>query len=214
MLSASFFLTVLATSLLTANAVPVPQMVSTIITTPSPDFQCAAGDSAGSLLGSAVSLLESIQTDDQNIASQIAAVKGILETTAKIGDEVIQSCQNAGLINGDNNNNATNNANNNGQNNNNSNENQNQDSNSNNVKLFVHVRGTPVSNPRSSDRSSDPTPGSSDPTPGQTSAILRRSPRRAKPHLDGSPHSAWHSACDRARDHCRSLRHQQTMRNP
>jgi hypothetical protein len=76
------------------------------------------------------------------------------------------------------------------------------------------VRGTPVSNPRSSDRSSDPTPGSSDPTPGQTSAILRRSPRRAKPHLDGSPHSAWHSACDRARDHCRSLRHQQTMRNP
>jgi hypothetical protein len=68
------------------------------------------------------------------------------------------------------------------------------------------VRGTPVSNLRTSDPTSGRTSG--------TSAILRRPPRQAKPHSGGSPHSRWHSACDRARDHCRSLRHQRTMRNP
>ncbi|KAJ6542781.1 hypothetical protein B0H19DRAFT_309291 [Mycena capillaripes] len=129
MLSASFLLTVLVTSFLTANAAPlhISSVAARAANDNNADFQaaCDAGGVAGSLVGNAITLIDAIQTNDPNVASQIAAVKGVLEATGNVGAEVAAACQNAGLA-------GNNNANNNAQNNN-SNANQNQNQNSNNA---------------------------------------------------------------------------------
>ncbi|KAJ7657819.1 hypothetical protein DFH06DRAFT_1297798 [Mycena polygramma] len=131
--SASFFLAVLATSFLSASAAPV--QISNVATraAANADFQaaCDAGGVAGSLVGNAATLLASIQTTDQNLLSQLAAVKGVLDATSNVGAEVAAACKNAAAAGLVSNNGANANANSTSNNNNNNSNNSNSNSNSN-----------------------------------------------------------------------------------
>ncbi|KAJ6490209.1 hypothetical protein C8R47DRAFT_1215075 [Mycena vitilis] len=130
--SASFFLAVLATSFLSASAAPV-QISNVATRAANADFQaaCDAGGVAGSLVGNAATLLASIQTTDQNLLSQLAAVKGVLDATSNVGAEVAAACKNAAAAGLVNNNGANANANSTSNNNNNDSNNSNSNSNSN-----------------------------------------------------------------------------------
>ncbi|KAJ7260854.1 hypothetical protein B0H12DRAFT_361021 [Mycena haematopus] len=128
--SASLLLAVLATSFLTANAAPLQfSAVAARANDNNADFQtaCDNGAVAGQLVGTALTQLGSIQTNDQNVASQLATMKAILDATNTAGGQVAAACQAGGI---------SANA-----NNNNNNQNQNQNANSQNQQANNNVRG-------------------------------------------------------------------------
>ncbi|KAF8169166.1 hypothetical protein K438DRAFT_2063722 [Mycena galopus ATCC 62051] len=122
--SASLLLVVLATSFLTANAAPI--LAARANANNNADFQtaCDNGATAGALVGTALTALGEIQTNDQTVASQLTTMKAILEATSTAGGQVAAACQAGGIVvNANNNNNNNQNANNNENANNNQNQN-------------------------------------------------------------------------------------------
>ncbi|KAJ6476341.1 hypothetical protein C8R45DRAFT_377380 [Mycena sanguinolenta] len=133
--SASLFLAVLATSFLTANAAPLQfsAVSARANNNNNANFQtaCDNGATAGNLVGTALTAVGEIQTNDQTVASQLKTLKAILDATNTAGGQVAAACQAGGIkVNNGNNNNSNNN--NNGNNNNNQNSNNNGNNNSNN----------------------------------------------------------------------------------
>ncbi|KAK7029889.1 hypothetical protein R3P38DRAFT_2932206 [Favolaschia claudopus] len=60
---------------------------------------CDSGAVVGSLTLSAITLVDSIRTDDQTVKNDLAALKWVLTATDNFGQQVLQACENAGTTN-------------------------------------------------------------------------------------------------------------------
>ncbi|KAJ7113181.1 hypothetical protein C8R44DRAFT_236046 [Mycena epipterygia] len=105
--SANFLLAVLATSFLTASAAPVAARAA--VSQDQFNQACAAASTAGSLTGAAVTLLDEINTNDQNVANQLDSLKAVLAAIETAGGQVGSICQSVLGSNSNSNNNSNNN---------------------------------------------------------------------------------------------------------
>ncbi|KAF7365820.1 hypothetical protein MVEN_00456100 [Mycena venus] len=100
--SATFLVAILATFVLKANAAPIQLPSSGEIGSDfSQDSQCADTNIVAGLLNEALNVLDQIQTNDNQVLSDLNTIQGFLATAIGLENSVLASCNSDGFNSGD-----------------------------------------------------------------------------------------------------------------
>ncbi|KAJ7928390.1 hypothetical protein B0H13DRAFT_1860584 [Mycena leptocephala] len=100
--SATFFVAILATFVLKANAAPIELPSSGEIGSDfSQDSQCADTNIVAELLNEALNVLDQIQTNDNQVLNDLNTIQGFLERASGLENSVLELCNSDGFNSGD-----------------------------------------------------------------------------------------------------------------